>query len=108
MCSLLTLEGAPQGLCGREEIWLPAATQNAVQPVSLLLWYLGVTDHGRTGRFGALGGLERAAEIYRHSYRSIWTPWYQGLVVSRAAGQWSTPGVFGTRRSCPDDATSVS
>jgi hypothetical protein len=77
------------------------ATQNALQPVSPLLLWLDATDRGRTGTLGAVVELERMAEVSRQRYRTRRTPWYRGLVVSRAAGRWLTPGVFGARRRCP-------
>jgi hypothetical protein len=85
--------------CGNPSAHL--ATQNAVRLVSLLLWCLGVRDHGRTGTLGAVVELEYMAEVSQQRYRSIWTPWYRGLVVSPTVRRCSTAEVFWAHRRCP-------
>jgi hypothetical protein len=77
------------------------ATQNSVRPISPFLWCLGTTDHGWIVTLGAVEGLECTAEVCRQRYRSRWTPWYRGLVASRAARRCSTAEVVGARRRCP-------
>jgi hypothetical protein len=48
-----------------------------------------------------VGELKRTAEISRQRFHSKWTPCYREVVVSRAAGSWSTPRMVGTRNLCP-------
>jgi hypothetical protein len=80
--------GKPLPRCGNPSAG--PATQNAVRPVSLLLWCLGVTDHGQTPTLGATEELECTAEVFQQRYHNRWTLWYWGVVVSRAVRRCST------------------
>jgi hypothetical protein len=48
------------------------AIRHAVRPILLLPSCLGETNHGRTGRLGAVRGLGRTAEVSRQTCRSKW------------------------------------
>jgi hypothetical protein len=76
------------------------ATRNVVQPVSLLLWCLGATDHEGTGRHGAVGELQHMVEVSQQTCRSR-RPWCLESVASRAAGRWLTPEAIEARHRCP-------
>jgi hypothetical protein len=90
-----------QALAQVRQSFCTPGTQNAVRPVSLLLWCLGATEHRRTETLRAVETLACTAEVSRQRYRSVWTPWYRGLVVSLAARRCSTAEVFGAPRRYP-------
>jgi hypothetical protein len=77
------------------------STQNAVRPVSPLLWCLGVRGHEHTGTLRDIEELECTVEVSWQKYCSKLMLCYWGLVVSLAAMWCVTAEVFGVRLHCP-------
>jgi hypothetical protein len=78
--------------CGNIFVCLP--THDTVRPTSLLLWCLGVIDHGWIWILGVIRKLEHMTEVCWQMCHSKWRQWCWKWFVSRAAGRSLKQGMF--------------